>query len=57
MSIITAAIYWPNVPALMLDGEDCETVGGMVHLCGVVARIRSYGPRGPGFDSRCYQMF
>jgi hypothetical protein len=26
-------------------------------LCGLVLRLPGYRPRGPGFDSRCYQIF
>jgi hypothetical protein len=26
-------------------------------LCGLVVRVRSYKSRGPGFDSRLYQIF
>jgi hypothetical protein len=27
------------------------------HLCGLVARVPGYRSRGPGFDSRRYQIF
>jgi hypothetical protein len=26
-------------------------------LCGLVVRVPGYRSRGPGFDSRCYQIF
>jgi hypothetical protein len=29
----------------------------MDHLCGLVVRVSGYRPRGPGFDSRAYQIF
>jgi hypothetical protein len=28
-----------------------------VRLCGPVVRVPGYRSRGPGFDSRCYQIF
>jgi hypothetical protein len=29
----------------------------MDRLCGIVVRVPGYRSRGPGFDSRCYQIF
>jgi hypothetical protein len=31
--------------------------GGSDRLCGLVIRVPGYVPRGPGFDSRSYQIF
>jgi hypothetical protein len=27
------------------------------HLCGIVVRVSGRSSRGPGFDSRCHQIF
>jgi hypothetical protein len=53
--------FGKNVPAAKNTRNDRRIVGRgsclIDRLCGLVVRVPSYRSRGPGFDSRRYQIF
>jgi hypothetical protein len=50
----------PSIPQALLNFKEFTNFSkshGLDHLCGLVVRVPGYRSRGPGFDSRRYQIF